>query len=41
LPEVRGVRLLVEGQEVDTLTGHLDLTRPIAFDDRLVAAAAR
>ena len=28
-PEVRAVRILVEGREVETLLGHLDLQRPI------------
>lgn len=29
LPEVRRVRVLVEGEAVDTLVGHADLTRPL------------
>jgi hypothetical protein len=29
LPAVTGVQILVEGKEVDTLAGHLDLRRPI------------
>jgi hypothetical protein len=28
LPDVNGVQILVEGQEVDTLAGHLDLRQP-------------
>jgi len=32
LPAVTGVQILVEGQEVDTLAGHLDLRRPIEQD---------
>lgn len=39
LPEVKRVQLLVEGQEVESLTGHLDLTAPLAFNPRLVSAA--
>ena len=30
LPEVAGVQVLVEGKEVDTLAGHLDLRHPLA-----------
>jgi len=29
LPAVRAVQILVEGKEVDTLAGHVDLRRPI------------
>jgi hypothetical protein len=32
LPAVTGVQILVEGKEVDTLAGHLDLRRPIEHD---------
>jgi hypothetical protein len=32
LPAVTGVQILVEGREVDTLAGHLDLRRPIEQD---------
>lgn len=32
LPAVSGVQILVEGKEVDTLAGHLDLRRPIEQD---------
>lgn len=31
-PEVRRVRLLVEGQEVPTLAGHVDVSRPLLAD---------
>jgi spore germination protein GerM len=34
LPAITGVQILVEGQEVDTLAGHLDLRRPIEHDER-------
>jgi hypothetical protein len=30
LPAVHGVQILVEGREVDTLAGHVDLRRPLA-----------
>ncbi len=30
LPAVHGVQLLVDGREVDTLAGHVDLRRPLA-----------
>lgn len=30
LPAVTGVQLLVDGKEVDTLAGHVDLRRPLA-----------
>lgn len=30
LPAVRGVQILVDGREVDTLAGHVDLRRPLA-----------
>ena len=36
LPAVTGVQILVEGREVDTLAGHLDLRRPIEQDPRWV-----
>jgi len=29
LPVVRSVRILVDGKEVDTLAGHVDLRRPL------------
>ena len=34
LPAITGVQILVEGHEVDTLAGHLDLRRPIEPDER-------
>jgi hypothetical protein len=36
LPAVTGVQILVEGKEVDTLAGHLDLRRPIEQDPKWV-----
>jgi len=35
-PEVARVQILIEGEEVDTLTGHLDTSRPLAADLRRV-----
>ena len=32
LPSVRRVQILIEGREVETLAGHVDLRRPIAPD---------
>jgi spore germination protein GerM len=34
-PEVVAVQLLVDGQEVETLAGHIDLTRPLRAKDWL------
>ncbi|MGE0593295.1 MAG: GerMN domain-containing protein [Vicinamibacterales bacterium] len=36
LPAVRRVQILIEGQEVDTLAGHVDLRRPLPQDLSLV-----
>jgi spore germination protein GerM len=36
LPAVSGVQILIDGKEVDTLAGHLDLRRPIEQDARWV-----
>jgi len=36
LPAVTGVQILIEGKEVDTLAGHLDLRRPIEKDARWI-----
>jgi spore germination protein GerM len=36
LPAVNAVQLLVDGKEVDTLAGHVDLRRPIAKDPEWV-----
>ena len=30
LPAVTAVQMLVEGKELDTLSGHIDLRRPLA-----------
>ena len=37
LPAVTSVQLLVDGKEVDTLAGHVDLTRPLPRADEWVA----
>ena len=37
LPEITAVQILVEGQEVDTLAGHVDLRRPLALNMKWVA----
>ena len=34
MPAVSGVQLLVEGREVDTLAGHVDLRRPLEKNER-------
>lgn len=39
-PDVKSVRILVDGQEVDTLLGHLDLSRSLPPEPRLVAGSA-
>jgi spore germination protein GerM len=36
LPAVKRVQILVDGKEVDTLAGHVDLRRPLTRDDGLV-----
>ena len=37
LPAVTSVQLLVDGKEVDTLAGHVDITRPLPRADQWVA----
>lgn len=36
LNEVQSVQILLEGQEVETLVGHLDLSRPLMYNQELV-----
>ena len=36
LPKVQRVQILVDGREVDTLAGHVDVRRPLARDRSLV-----
>lgn len=38
-PELDAVQLLFAGQEVPTLTGHLDLSRPLALNKRFIASS--
>jgi len=40
LPEVKRVQFLVQGQEVDTLDGHADLTTPYAPDTSWIASVS-
>jgi spore germination protein GerM len=35
-PEVKRVQILIEGEEVETLTGHLDTSAPLAADLKIV-----
>lgn len=37
LPAISGVQILIDGKEVDTLAGHLDLRRPLEQDLQWVA----
>jgi hypothetical protein len=41
LPAVRRVQILVDGLEVDTIAGHIDLRRPLAPDATLLVPVAR
>ncbi len=36
LPDVQSVQLLIDGREVDTLAGHVDLRRPLRKNDSLI-----
>jgi germination protein M len=38
-PEITAVQLLFGGHEVPTLTGHLDLSRPLVLNKRFIAAS--
>jgi germination protein M len=40
-PEIKRVQILIEDQAVDTLNGHLDLSRPLRQDLSFVASAQR
>jgi spore germination protein GerM len=35
-PEVRQVQILVEGRKVESLAGHVDVSRPVARNESLV-----
>jgi len=37
VPDVLGVQILIEGQEVDTLAGHVDLRRPLELNMQWVS----
>jgi spore germination protein GerM len=36
LPDVQTVQVLIDGREVDTLAGHVDLRRPLRKNDALI-----
>jgi len=36
LDEITSVTIILEGQEVETLVGHLDLTKPLVYNQKLV-----
>ncbi len=38
-PELRAVQILFGGAEVSTLTGHLDLSKPLLLNKRFIAAS--
>jgi hypothetical protein len=38
-PEISAVQILFGGHEVDTLTGHLDMSRPLVLNRRFIAAS--
>jgi hypothetical protein len=38
LPPARRVQILIDGKEVDTLAGHVDLRRPLAPDPSVIGA---
>jgi germination protein M len=38
-PEVSSVQILFGGHEVDSLTGHLDLSRPLVLNKRFIASS--
>jgi hypothetical protein len=40
LPNLKEVQLLIGGQEVDTLAGHVDLRRPLRKNERLIQSPA-
>jgi hypothetical protein len=41
VPQVRWLKILVHGQEVDTLAGHLDLTRTFLVNAKATAVPSR
>ena len=36
-PEIKQVKVLIDGKEAQTLLGHIDLTRPLGFNEGIVA----
>lgn len=36
LPEINEVQILVDGQTIDSLAGHMDLTQPLGRDDSII-----
>jgi len=38
VPGIDGVQILLEGQEIDSLVGHLDLSAPLSPDERFIAS---
>jgi len=38
-PELKAVQILFGGREVETLTGHLDLSKPLVLNKRFIAAS--
>jgi germination protein M len=38
-PEISAVQILFGGHEVDTLTGHLDLSKPLVLNRRFIASS--
>jgi len=41
LPDLKEVQILIGGQEVDTLAGHVDLRRPLTKNNALVVASSQ
>ena len=41
LPAIKGVQILIDGQEVDTLAGHVDLRHPLTRNMRWVGEVAQ
>jgi spore germination protein GerM len=40
-PEIRSVQILIEGREAETLLGHLDLSKPVPAEHRLLGLELR
>jgi hypothetical protein len=38
-PELKAVQVLFGGREIETLTGHLDLSKPLVLNKRFIAAS--